>query len=71
MPRRRPSTISARVTMEEKGDVQAAAADVGVPVAEFIHGMVVPEAKRILTQSLRASTLEEPLAPTPPAEESP
>ncbi len=53
--------------MREKGDVQAAAAEKGLPVAEFIHAMVVPEAKRIVAKSLGASTPEEPSARTVPA----
>ena len=51
--RRRPVTISSRVTAMEKSIVQAAAASGGVPVSEFIHVTVLPEAKRIVSRSLR------------------
>ena len=66
MSRRRPETVSARVTMRQKGDVQAAAAEKGLSVAEFIHLLVVPEARRIVARSLGAPTPNEPLARTVP-----
>jgi len=50
--RRRPVTISSRVTAVEKSIVQAAAISGGVPVSEFIHVTVLPEAKRIVGMSL-------------------
>ena len=64
--RRKPLTVSARVTLQEKGLVQAAAAEEGLPVSEFIHARVVPDAKRIVARSLGASMPEEPLARTVP-----
>ena len=51
--RRRPVTISSRVTAVEKSIVQAAALCGGVPVSEFIHVTVLPEAKRIVGRSLQ------------------
>ena len=51
--RRRPVTISSRVTAVEKSIVQAAAVSGGVPVSEFIHVTVLPEAKRIVGKSLQ------------------
>ena len=63
--RSKPLTVSARVTMQEKGLVQAAAAEEGLPVSEFIHARVVPEAKRIVARSLGAPTPDERLASVP------
>ena len=51
--RRRPVTISSRVTAVEKSIVQAAALCGGVPVSEFIHVTVLPEAKRVVGKSLQ------------------
>ena len=51
--RRRPVTISSRVTTVEKSIVQAAAISGGVPVSEFIHVTVLPDAKRIVGRSLQ------------------
>ena len=64
--RRRPVTVSCRVTLEEKRLVQAAAAGEGLPVSEFIHSRLVPEVKRIMARSLGAPTPNEPLARTVP-----
>ena len=50
--RRRPVTISSRVTAVEKSIVQAAAASCGIPVSEFMHVTVLPEAKRVLGRAL-------------------
>ena len=52
--------------MRQKGDVQAAAAEKGLSVAEFIHLLVVPEARRIVARSEGAPAPDEPLARTVP-----
>jgi hypothetical protein len=52
--------------MRQKSDVQVAAAEKGLSVAEFIHLLVVPEARRIVARSLEAPAPEEPPASTGP-----
>jgi uncharacterized protein (DUF1778 family) len=50
--RRKPETISTRVTVEEKALIETAATAEGVPVSEFLHSVVVPAACERVSQLL-------------------
>ena len=50
--RRRPETVSARVTQAEKAVVVAAASMAGLPVSEWVHCQVVPAAVETLVQTV-------------------
>lgn len=54
--RRRPETITARVTVAEKAVVVGVAASAGLPVAEWLHRLIVPAARAALLAETEAGT---------------
>jgi uncharacterized protein (DUF1778 family) len=56
--RRRPHSVGTRVTQKEKAFVQAAAASEGVPVAEFIHRVVMAGTEETLSTEVSPPATE-------------